>query len=388
MPEAQTLLIVSELTSLGIPALICAWREGIWPWPACSTWPMITCWTSSAPTSARSSAALIAMPPSSVASSVDEAAAHLPDRRAGGAEDDGLGHGATSPDLAGQDRRAVYEVVRFRGWVVHVALLVTARQAGASSLPNLLRVIVQATTALPADADADTVVIGILEGEGSRTTSTACCSGLIDAGEAKAKHRHLAVAMPPASAGCSSASASATSSTASACASPPRRARARPRARRADGCAGRCRTRSVTRSPRRSSRARCCAPTASTASRQAAGGARADVDALVVSAHDDLADVGRRGARSSRGPSTPRATCRTRRPTRWRRATSPTLRRALAELEGVTVEVEGRDGPASARHGLVRRRRTGLARGAGADHAAVRAARTRADRCSASSARP
>ena len=32
---------------------------------------MITCWTSSPPTSARSSAALIAMPPSSVASSVE-----------------------------------------------------------------------------------------------------------------------------------------------------------------------------------------------------------------------------------------------------------------------------------------------------------------------------
>ena len=31
MPEAQTLLIVSEETSFGMPALICAWREGIWP---------------------------------------------------------------------------------------------------------------------------------------------------------------------------------------------------------------------------------------------------------------------------------------------------------------------------------------------------------------------
>ena len=69
--EAQTLLIVSEETSFGMPPLICAWREGIWPCPACRTWPMITCWTSSPPTSARSSAALIAMPPSSVASSVD-----------------------------------------------------------------------------------------------------------------------------------------------------------------------------------------------------------------------------------------------------------------------------------------------------------------------------
>ena len=30
-PEAQTLLIVSELTSFGIPAPIWAWREGICP---------------------------------------------------------------------------------------------------------------------------------------------------------------------------------------------------------------------------------------------------------------------------------------------------------------------------------------------------------------------
>ncbi len=39
MPEAQTLLTVSEGTSFGIPPLICAWREGIWPWPAWSTCP-------------------------------------------------------------------------------------------------------------------------------------------------------------------------------------------------------------------------------------------------------------------------------------------------------------------------------------------------------------
>jgi hypothetical protein len=42
MPEAQTLLIVYEGTSFGIPALIWAWREGICPWPAWSTWPMTT----------------------------------------------------------------------------------------------------------------------------------------------------------------------------------------------------------------------------------------------------------------------------------------------------------------------------------------------------------
>jgi hypothetical protein len=68
-PEAQTLLTVSEETSLGMPPLICAWRLGIWPWPACRTCPNTTCWTCSGATSARSSAAAIAVPPSSVASS-------------------------------------------------------------------------------------------------------------------------------------------------------------------------------------------------------------------------------------------------------------------------------------------------------------------------------
>src|ERR687895_1572940 len=68
-PEAQTLLTVSEDTSLGMPPLIWACRLGIWPCPACSTWPKTTCSTCSGPTSARSSAAAMAVPPRSVASS-------------------------------------------------------------------------------------------------------------------------------------------------------------------------------------------------------------------------------------------------------------------------------------------------------------------------------
>ena len=59
MPEAQTLLIVSEGTSFGIPPLIWAWREGICPWPACRTWPKTTCSTCSGATPERSSAASI-----------------------------------------------------------------------------------------------------------------------------------------------------------------------------------------------------------------------------------------------------------------------------------------------------------------------------------------
>ena len=51
----------------------------------------------------------------------------------------------------------------------------------------------ESTTALPADTDADTVVLGILEGEGIAHDVDGVLQGLIDAGEAKAKHRHLAV---------------------------------------------------------------------------------------------------------------------------------------------------------------------------------------------------
>jgi hypothetical protein len=41
-PERQTLLMVIDGTSIGIPALTADWRAGIWPAPAWSTWPMIT----------------------------------------------------------------------------------------------------------------------------------------------------------------------------------------------------------------------------------------------------------------------------------------------------------------------------------------------------------
>ena len=41
-PDRQTLLTVSAGTVIGIPAVTAAWRAGIWPAPACSTWPMIT----------------------------------------------------------------------------------------------------------------------------------------------------------------------------------------------------------------------------------------------------------------------------------------------------------------------------------------------------------
>ena len=66
--EAQTLLIVSAGTSIGSPAPTAACRAGAWPAPPWSTWPMITYSTSSSRRSTRSSAARIAIAPSSVAS--------------------------------------------------------------------------------------------------------------------------------------------------------------------------------------------------------------------------------------------------------------------------------------------------------------------------------
>ena len=67
-----------EETSLGMPPLIWAWRLGIWPCPAWSTWPKTTCCTCSGATSARSSAAAIAVPPRSVASRVERPPPILP----------------------------------------------------------------------------------------------------------------------------------------------------------------------------------------------------------------------------------------------------------------------------------------------------------------------
>ena len=88
-----------------MPALIWAWREGIWPWPACSTWPMTTCSTCSGSTPARSSAALDREPAELGGVERGQAAAHLADRGARGAEDHGLGHGGGSLLSVGEQGR-------------------------------------------------------------------------------------------------------------------------------------------------------------------------------------------------------------------------------------------------------------------------------------------
>ncbi len=54
-------------------------------------------------------------------------------------------------------------------------------------------VVTESTSALPADTDADTVVVGVLDGEAIAHDVEGTLQGLLDAGEARTKHRHLAV---------------------------------------------------------------------------------------------------------------------------------------------------------------------------------------------------
>jgi leucyl aminopeptidase len=54
-------------------------------------------------------------------------------------------------------------------------------------------VVSESTTALPADSDADTIVVGVLDGEAVAHDVDGVLQGLIDGGEARSRHRHLAV---------------------------------------------------------------------------------------------------------------------------------------------------------------------------------------------------
>src|SRR5512139_962811 len=67
--EPHILLMVVQPAASGSPALSEAWRVGAWPWPAGSTLPMITSSTSAGAMPARSTAALIATAPRSLAAS-------------------------------------------------------------------------------------------------------------------------------------------------------------------------------------------------------------------------------------------------------------------------------------------------------------------------------
>src|SRR3954469_17970812 len=77
-PEPQTLLMVMALTLDGTPALSIAWRAGACPTPPWMTLPMMTSFTSLAGTPDFSSAARIAVAPSSGAESAQTEPRNLP----------------------------------------------------------------------------------------------------------------------------------------------------------------------------------------------------------------------------------------------------------------------------------------------------------------------
>src|SRR5215211_1622958 len=172
-PEAQTLFTVSDGTSRGMPPLICAWREGIWPWPAWSTWPKTTCCTSSGLTSARSSAASIVVPPRSVASSEEKAPPSLP-----------------------KGVRAAPRMTVFFAMVPCVGSSYQNHTRAFPALPLDLRAVmasirITALTGAPEETAADTRVVGLFEGE---ELADPRLQALVELGEAKPGFRKLAVA--------------------------------------------------------------------------------------------------------------------------------------------------------------------------------------------------
>ena len=154
--DAHTLLIVSEVTSIGIPASICACRLGIWPCPACSTVPITTCSTCSGATSARCERLADRYAAQMRGGERGEAPAQLADRRAGAAQDHGSRHAAESINV-----RARCDVT--------------------------------ATTDAPTATSADTIVVGVFEDEGIAHDHDGVLQALVDSGEAKRGLRKLAV---------------------------------------------------------------------------------------------------------------------------------------------------------------------------------------------------
>ena len=310
MPEAQTLLIVSEETSFGIPASIWAWREGIWPCPACSTWPMTTC----CDLLGRDVGALERGPDRDAAElgglQGGQAAAELADGGAGGAEDHGLGHGTVTSSL---------------------------RRRCESGPPPTPRPTPAPTRSSSASSRARAIA--------ARRRRAARCRRWWTSGEARRRvPQARASPTPPAGAGCWSASARATTSTPSAPGSPPRpslgRARELGTAHAVLGAAAQGRRRRRRRARRGHAARRVPLHARSRASRRRRTAARARWSSPPTTTSPAAVD----GApRRRRGRQRARATSRTRpanelTPTRARRrARAPTSSRAC------TVEVMGRE---------------------------------------------
>jgi len=205
-------------------------------------------------------------------------------------------------------------------------------------------VIVETSTELPQDTDADTVVIGVLDGEKIHHDIDGLLNGLVAAGEAKAKHRHLAVThagakrwvlvglgkrdeLDPEKVRVAAASALGRAREAGArrlCWEVPHKVGPEIAAAIVEGTmlTGYRFNRFKSKPPENDN-----------------GG----LDALIVSAHDDLSDVVAEAEIVARAVNAARNLQNT-----PANAMTPTAvadaARVLGELDGVTVEVEGREG--------------------------------------------
>ena len=155
-----------------------------------------------------------------------------------------------------------------------------------------LYVRVRATTDAPADSGADTIAIGIFDGEGvAHDLDGAPLQALLDAGEAKPSFKHLALTHADGKRWLLVGLGARDEFDGERRPRWPRRRRSAACRRWAPArCAGSCRTRSATRSPRRSSRAPCSPRTGSSpTSRSSDEDPPPRLEELVVSAHHDVA---------------------------------------------------------------------------------------------------
>ena len=328
-----------------MPALICAWREGIWPEPACSTWPITTCCTCSGATSARSSAAPMAMPPRSVACSE-----------------------ARPPPILPTGVRALPRMT-VRGMQVS--------RSGEVSILECRAMRAEATTSAPPTPAPTRSRSGSSRARRSPTTSTAACCrrswtpARPSRGCASSRSR-----TPAASATCWRASASARRSTPSAPASPPRASSA---ARASSARASLC-----WELPHHVGDAEAggfvegtlLAAYALPRLQDQAATRTARLERLALSAHHDVSAAVDRAAVAAEAANAARdlqnAPANEMTPTRL----AERARELAAELGSADRRDDGPRGDRGGRHGRVRRRRARQPRGAAADHAPLRARRT------------
>ena len=345
--DAHTLLIVSEVTSIGIPASICAWRDG----DLALTGLQHRAHHDVLDLLGRDVGALERLADRYAAQMRGrerrQTPAQLADRRAGAAQDHGSRHAGESINV-----RAHATSQRPR---THRPPRTPTRSSSASSRTR-----------------------------GSPTTTAACCRRWWTPARPSAALRKLAVTHAEGERYIVAGLGGRVGLRSRAGARGRRGGRSA--ARRSSGprrCAGRSRTTSPTRTSARSSRARCWRPTRTGSSRSGD-----DDDGL------ERADPLRAPRRERGRPRTPR---RSPRPsTRARDLQNRPAERAHADRAGrARAGARGRDrrGARPGRHrgrgdGRVRGRRARLGRGAAADHDPLRAGRTSPARCSGSSARP